>query len=326
MSGQSLALLVPAYNAATHLPRLLGSATAQTVQFDEILVYDDASSDDTAAVAERLGARVVRGEANRGCSHGKNVLAEHTSCEWVHFHDADDALLPHFVVTARRWMGEDGPDVVLFGYEERDPATDRLLAIRRFDAADLRKDPISFAIRVQINPFLGLYRRQRFAAAGGYDEEPAVLYNEDVAMHCRLALAGLTFAADPEVTVINYIQQVSMSASNRAKCIRAHYHVMRKMAEAAGGRYAEEIADRLWITAAGAASYLDWPTADEAAALAVRLAGACPTRSGALFRALCRIHVPAALRIREALIRIAKPHLRRSQPRGSARFAPGDDS
>ena len=61
-----LALLIPAWNAAAWLPRLLASAAAQTEPFDEIWVYDDASSDDTAAIAERLGARVVRGDVNAG--------------------------------------------------------------------------------------------------------------------------------------------------------------------------------------------------------------------------------------------------------------------
>ena len=55
MSGPSLSLLIPAYNAARFLPRLLASAHAQTDRFDEIWVYDDCSTDDTAAVAASLG-------------------------------------------------------------------------------------------------------------------------------------------------------------------------------------------------------------------------------------------------------------------------------
>ncbi len=71
-AGQTAALLIPAWNAAAWLPRLLASAAAQTTPFDETWVYDDASCDDTAAVAERLGALVIRGQTNVGCSAGKN--------------------------------------------------------------------------------------------------------------------------------------------------------------------------------------------------------------------------------------------------------------
>lgn len=61
MTAPRIAMCVPAYNAAKHLPVLIASAAAQTVPFDEIWVYDDASTDDTAEVARALGARVVRG-------------------------------------------------------------------------------------------------------------------------------------------------------------------------------------------------------------------------------------------------------------------------
>jgi len=312
MSRPRLALLIPAYNAAGHLPRLLASAAAQTEPFDEIWVYDDASTDRTAELAEALGARVVRGEANRGCSFGKNALAERTTCEWVHFHDADDALKPGFVAAARRWMGDEAADVVLFGWEERDAASGALLAVRRFDDADLRRDPVSFMARVKVTSIVGLYRRERFLAAGGYDLDPMVLYNEDVAMHCRLALAGLSFAADAEVTIVNFLQSASMSASNPVPCLRAHFQVMRKVAAATGRRYAAEIAERCWIVAAGAASHRDWPTADAAASLAASLAGPGSAPSGPLFRGLCVVNVRAALRLREGLIRLLKPHLRRA--------------
>ena len=53
-----LALLVPARNAQELLPRLYASVDAQTVPFDEVLVYDDASTDRTGDVAR---ARRPRG-------------------------------------------------------------------------------------------------------------------------------------------------------------------------------------------------------------------------------------------------------------------------
>src|SRR5579872_6801278 len=144
-----LAMLVPAYNAAEYLLRLLDSAARQTEPFDEIWVYDDCSTDDTAAIAERYGARVVRGDINRGCSQGKNRLAAETSCDWIHFHDADDELLPNFVERARVWMAEGRFDVVLFGYEERDDRTGKVTGYGRFDPAAVKADIRSYAIRHQ---------------------------------------------------------------------------------------------------------------------------------------------------------------------------------
>jgi len=58
---ETIALLIPAWNAARWLPRLLASAHAQSEPFNQIWVYDDCSTDDTAAVAEAHGARILRG-------------------------------------------------------------------------------------------------------------------------------------------------------------------------------------------------------------------------------------------------------------------------
>jgi glycosyltransferase involved in cell wall biosynthesis len=96
-----LSLCIPAYNAEKHLARLLSSVNAQTQPFDEVLVYDDASTDRTAAIAAEYGSRVVSGRTNVGCSRGRNILAREARGEWIHFHDADDAMAPDFVAMAR---------------------------------------------------------------------------------------------------------------------------------------------------------------------------------------------------------------------------------
>jgi glycosyltransferase involved in cell wall biosynthesis len=311
----TLAMLIPAYNAARYLPRLLESAVRQTQPFDEIWVYDDCSSDDTAAIAERYGARVVRGDLNQGCSHGKNRLTAETKCDWIHFHDADDELMPNFVERARVWISDGRFDVVLFAYEWRDDETGETIMYRRFDRQELQRDARSYTIREQINPFCGAYKRQAFLEAGGYDEDPLVLYNEDVALHIRLAFRGLSFSADEAVTVINYRRGNSMSAANGLRCLRAHYHVLRKTADYEGAeRCANEISRKLWIAVGGLTAHLDWRTADDAARLAVRLAGLSGVPASRLFRALCYTSPHLAIRVREWLIRAFKPALRQGYP------------
>lgn len=325
MTTARLALLIPAYNAAGYLPRLLASAAAQTELFDEIWVYDDASTDDTAAIAERSGACVVRGTVNKGCSAGKNVLAGQTGAEWLHFHDADDELMPNFVALARRWMAEGRSDVVLFPYEERDEATDRRLGIRRFDPDDVARDARSYAIREQINPFCGLYRRSAFLAAGGYDEDPLVLFNEDAAMHVQLAFAGLSFAAEIEISIINRRRANSMSDANQFRCAQAHYQMLRKTAARPGAQvYAREIAPKLWFVAGVLAAYLDWESADAAAALAARLAPSAIEGSPS-FRTMARFSPSMALRVREGLMRTFRSSARAGYPpRRPVRALAGD--
>jgi glycosyltransferase involved in cell wall biosynthesis len=305
----SLALCIPAYNAATFLPRLLESASAQTVPFDEVLVYDDASPDNTGAIATQYGATVVRGKTNLGCACGKNVLAHIARSDWLHFHDADDDLLPDFVERAQTWLTKPDVDVVLFGYEEIDASTGDHLATHRYDNAALRHDPVEYTIRTQIQPFIGVYHRERFLAAGGADTDPLVLYNEDVAMHCQLARAGLRFAADPSVTVVNYRNAASMS-SNKAACARAQFHVMQKAAQFPSPSYAVDISNRLWTIATWSGSYLDWDYVDAGIRLAISLGSRAPNDASDLFRVLCLANPRVAYRLREYAIRLGRPHLR----------------
>jgi len=293
---------------------MLRSAASQTRAFDEIWVYDDCSSDDTASLAAALGAKVVRGDVNRGCSYGKNALANLTTCEWIHFHDADDELLPEFVERAHAWIEKDAHDVIAFGSVERDDQTGRYGIEAIHSAEQVSADAVRYTIRNKINAICGLYRRSTFLAAGGFDTDPAVLYNEDTAMHCSLARANLRFSADPAVLMVSWVRETSMSRSNRSKCLRAQYHVMLKAKSSdVQSKYSMEIAERLWDVAGGSAAVLDWETADASARLAYDLAGA-PRSQSYLFSALCGLKPSIALRVREWLIRLIKPQYRIGYP------------
>jgi glycosyltransferase involved in cell wall biosynthesis len=277
MTRPTLALCIPAYNAAQFLPRLLGSARRQKTPFDEIFVYDDCSTDDTGKVAESLGAVVVRGEKNAGCSTGKNRLAARATSDWIHFHDADDDLTAEFTELAHRWMEKPSPpDVVLFDYETRLIEDDRVVGRKHFDAAALAADPARYAIRHQINPYCGLYRREAFLRAGGYDEDPAVLYNEDCRFHMRLAFAGLTFGAEPQIGVINLERRDSMSRANAERCALARLAVLEKASVEASAALHPDIALEAWLVARHLGSHRRWPEMKGAIGLARRMGARVP--------------------------------------------------
>jgi glycosyltransferase involved in cell wall biosynthesis len=277
MIGPTLALCIPAFNAARFLPRLLRSARAQNIPFDEILVYDDCSTDDTGKVAESFGAAVVRGDRNAGCSTGKNRLAARAKSDWIHFHDADDDLAAAFTELARRWMEKPSPpDVVLFDYETRLIEDDRLVLTKHFDAAALAEDPARYAIRHQINPYCGLYKRDAFLRAGGYDEDPAVLYNEDCRFHMRLAFAGLTFGVEPQIAIINLERRDSMSRSNAERCVVARLAVLEKAAAEARPSLHRDVAMECWLVARLLGSHGRWREMRRAIRLARRLGARVP--------------------------------------------------
>lgn len=311
MSRPTLSLLIPAYNAAPYLPRLLDSARAQTRPFDEIWVYDDCSTDNTAEVAMAHGAKVLRGAVNKGCSAGKNALAKHVETDWIHFHDADDELLPNFVALAHKWIAKDQFDVVLFDYEYRDNETNELILTQRFDRAALETDPKRYSIGKQINPFCGLYRRSAYLALGGYDEDQKILYAEDSAFHRKLAFGNLSFSSEDELSIINYRLSSSMSAQNRVKCAISNMESFKLcLTYSESKEYHREIARELWHVATLLLSYDEKELATESAKLALKLAPQVRPSGTPLFEGLSMFFPLTGIMLRERAIRFFKPTLR----------------
>lgn len=309
----TLALCVPAFNAAEYLPRLFESVRRQTVPFDEVLVYDDASSDDTARVAAAHGARVVHGVENVGCSAGKNALLAEISSSWVHFHDADDVLGPEYVERAKRRIAANDFDVLLFDYEQVDAATGVQMYRSEFAATSVLEHPVRYMLaNTVINA--GVYSVAFLRDVGGFDVDRSVLYNEDRAFHLRLAQAGAQFAVESYVGTQLFFTRSSMSQANRARCCLANHFVTARFASQHPGLYSMEVGARSWDNAACLASCLDWKSVDACIKLAITSTGRTPPHAGAIFKTLCIVSPYFATRVREAAIRVFKRPLRMGYP------------
>lgn len=83
------ALIIPAYNEAKRISRVLEPLT-ENPPLDEIIVVDDGSEDDTAAVADAFaGVRVIRLARNAGKGSAMRAGALATEAEVITFLDAD---------------------------------------------------------------------------------------------------------------------------------------------------------------------------------------------------------------------------------------------
>lgn len=88
-------IVIPAYNEADSIADTIRSLQRQTLPPAEIVVIDDCSTDDTAAVAASLGAVVVRPPTNTGSKAGAQTFAlARVRTEFTLAIDADTTLAP----------------------------------------------------------------------------------------------------------------------------------------------------------------------------------------------------------------------------------------
>lgn len=100
----TIAAVVPLHNKGPHIGRALQSALSQTDPADEVLVVDDASTDEGPARVREFGERVRllhRAEPGAGGYAARNLAIEASSSDWIAFLDADDAWRPGYLRTIR---------------------------------------------------------------------------------------------------------------------------------------------------------------------------------------------------------------------------------
>ncbi len=110
----SVSVVVPNYNYARHMPLRLGSIFAQSHPVHEIIVLDDASTDDSATVIPMVAdqwdreIRFIPNKTNSGSVFAQwRKAAELASGEFVWLAEADDAAEPDFLTRTLALLGSD---------------------------------------------------------------------------------------------------------------------------------------------------------------------------------------------------------------------------
>jgi glycosyltransferase involved in cell wall biosynthesis len=220
MTAPKAALCVPCFNAAPFLPALAASIRAQTQPFDEIILYDDASTDDSVHVAKAQGVftTLLRGDENVGPGLARNRCLEAATAPWIHFHDADDLLAPNYLERVRQ--SSDTFDVVLVnGADFVGDPTKGLTAGANYSDLD-RTDVLAYTLTHVLGGIYGFYRRSALEAVGGFAPDLHRLGNEDPDLHVRLAASGARFCALDEVLVYRRTGAGGFSETRRRDCLR----------------------------------------------------------------------------------------------------------
>lgn len=179
-----ISALIPCYNAAPYLAEALDSVLSQSRAPDEVIVLDDGSTDDSAAVARGFSAKVryVRQE-NQGIGAARNAALALAQGDWVTFLDADDLWAPGAIAARAAVVDSDPTFDFVFGLTEEflNPAVGPASLVAG------RAPPVAARVAGA-----ALIRKQLFDKVGGFDT--SLKLGETIDWIARMSEAGAKVA------------------------------------------------------------------------------------------------------------------------------------
>jgi glycosyltransferase involved in cell wall biosynthesis len=180
-----VSVVVPCFNQAAFLPEAIESVLDQTYPVIELVVVDDGSDDNTAAIVGRYDqARYLR-QSNRGAPSARNLGLRESGGEMIAFLDSDDRLLPAAIEVGVEALTADPGCAAAVG------------ACRNIDAGgnplDVPEQPLIHAdhyVALLKSCFIlsgssVLFRRSALEEVGGFDANLAL--GDDYDLYLRLA-------------------------------------------------------------------------------------------------------------------------------------------
>lgn len=194
-----VSVLMSVYNGAPTLEKAAASVLAQTYRNLELILCDDASTDDTWRIMQRIAAQdarvtVFQNKTNRGLGASLNGCLSRAGGEYIARQDADDVSDPDRIERTTDFLLSSGAPYAACG-------------VRVFDDGGVwstRQYPqkITKHIIAQKNPFFHptmVFRRAVLEGVGGYSETPETRRTEDYDLVMRLAAEGVIGENLPEI-------------------------------------------------------------------------------------------------------------------------------
>lgn len=182
--GPLVSVVIPCYRQARFLGEAIESVLGQSYPNLEVVVVDDGSPDNVAAVAGRYsGVRYVR-QANGGLSAARNAGFRVSRGDFLVFLDSDDRLLPEAVQVGLDCLSRHPECAIALGYHRN--FADNGDPVQTPPQRYFEEDHYLALLRHNICvPAAVFYRRSVLEQVGGFDEaeSPAADYD----MYLRIA-------------------------------------------------------------------------------------------------------------------------------------------
>ncbi len=209
-----VSVAIASFNSARYLEPAVNSALAQSLSQIEVIIVDDASSDDSVSVARRLAERDVRVRVdilpeNRGPGGARNRALHLARGRWLAVLDSDDLWHPDRLSRLISGAENDLADIVadnllMFADEDASAAASFLQGVRSRRPTEVTIEDYLAETRILVSKAnLGylkpVFNLEKLRATGvAYDE--AMRIGEDDDFLLRLLSAGMRARVYPDLT------------------------------------------------------------------------------------------------------------------------------
>ena len=220
-----ISIIVPAFNAAATLDRCLTSLLEQSFPRDsyEVIVVDDGSTDQTAAIAGRYEVQLIK-QINRGPAAARNAGAAICAGEIILFTDADCVPSGEWIEEMYNPFRDDAVVAVKGAYR-----TEQKEIVARFAQLEFEE---RFAILERaghtdmVDTYSAGYRKKVFMDLKGFDTSFPVANNEDTELSYRLAAKGLKMVFNPRAIVYHLGHPDTLRKYARLKFLRGYWRMV----------------------------------------------------------------------------------------------------
>jgi GT2 family glycosyltransferase len=180
-------VIVPARNAADHMGRCVDAVWRDGVPV-ELIVVDDASTDETAALARAGQAHVIALQWHKGPAAARNIGVAASHCEMLIFVDADIEVNVGSIERMIAFLDDHPEFAAVFGSYDDSPAGPTFVSQYRDLILHFRHQTAKGEVDTFWSGFAAV-RRSAFDAVGGFDEDRQDTV-EDIEFGLRLRAAG----------------------------------------------------------------------------------------------------------------------------------------
>ena len=210
-----ISVIIPVKNGHKYLPAALQSIQAQQMN-TEIIVVDDASTDDTIAIAEKFTPHIIRHQTSLGPVIAKNNALKIATGKYIMFHDHDDIMLENTLKKLKTEL-------------DNNPDTDMVMAkVKDFLSEDITNKNVHYKQDAYWGLFTGatLIRKSVFDTVGLFDE--TIRSGEIMDLQNKMNLANLKIKKLDFIASMRRIHDTNFGRTSQQKEFTDYATILRR--------------------------------------------------------------------------------------------------